>query len=182
MQCSAAVQHDTKLFCKPLEHSELSLNRSPIGQCTALFMVVSAVNLLLFLPLLLLLSHAPLCLGWLPLRQASGWAIHQSSNRAHILWHPSQMSCVWNMPLALRRVGLPSPRPTQWTSNKHSQAEQREGWQRGKIVWSLGTRMMEKGKGHEQNLLKPCRITMLYSSLFSAWISHQSIPLQRYWK
>ena len=50
MQHSARPRHNTELHCKPLEHSELSLNRRPIGQCAAQYMAVSAVNLLLLFP------------------------------------------------------------------------------------------------------------------------------------
>lgn len=34
MQHSACVQHNAELYCKPLKHSELSLNSPPKGQYT----------------------------------------------------------------------------------------------------------------------------------------------------
>lgn len=46
MQHCACVHHSTELHSKPLNHSELSLNRPPTGPYTAQYMVVSAVNFL----------------------------------------------------------------------------------------------------------------------------------------
>lgn len=128
MQHSACVQHNTELYCKPLTHRELSLNRPPIGQYTAHYIAVSAVNLLLFF-----LSPPPP----FPCSIVSGLTVAQTglwvgSSTAHILCHRSQMSCVWTLQPGLWRVSLPSPHPIHKTSDKHSQAEQGKGWQRGK--------------------------------------------------
>lgn len=164
MQHSACVQHNTELYSKPVKRSELSLNRPPIGQYAAHYMVVSAVNLLLFFLSLHLLSHAPLCLGSLLFRQASGWAVQQSSIQAHILLTPkSNVLCLESA------AGSPESQPafpTCHTIDKHTAGLNKAKDYRWENEEEMGRGMMEQSRGCEQTF-QPGSHTNQY---------------QRYWK
>lgn len=151
MQHSALVQHCANMLFTPL-------NRPPVGKDTIQYMLVSAVNLLLFFLSLSLHLLCSIVSGWLQLRQAPGWAVQQSSIWVHILWHPSQMPRVWNLLLALWRVCLPSPHPTQRSTGSTAKLseEKDDKWGEGENKAQVTAQSWEHDQTYLHNVRQIC--------------------------
>lgn len=194
MQHSACAQHNTELYCKPLKHSELSLNRPPIGQYTAQYMVVSAVNLLLLLLLLFLSlsSSSPMlhcvwadCCSDRPLGgQFNSQASARTSSDTRVKC-PVFGICHRFSGEAARLPHIPHNRPQTNTAKLNKGKEDRGGQKKKEtlVFWEeQGRGMMEKSCGRKQtcfgHVSQICEKEILgkdelrYGHLFPTWISH----------